>query len=59
MLKSTVKPTKPQELTLLTVLWRNVMQTAIFTMGMVALTYSKHWVLFIMEGVTISCKAAF
>ena len=57
--KSAVTPAEPQGVTVLTVLWRKIMQIARFTMSTVALTFIKRLVLFVMEGVTLSCKTTF
>lgn len=51
-------PVKSQEVIML-MLWRKVMQIARSTTGTAVLTFIKHLVLFIMEGVTLSCKTTF
>lgn len=50
---------KPQEVTVLMVLWREAMHIARSTTGTAVLTFIKRLVLFIMEGVTPSCKTTF
>lgn len=51
-------PRKPDS-SVLTVLWRPAMQIAHFTVGTAVLTFMKHLVHFIIEGVTPSCKTTF
>lgn len=51
-------PRKPDS-SVLTVLWRPAMQIARFTVGTAVLTFMKHLVRFIIEGVTPSCKTTF
>lgn len=50
---------KKSDSSVLMVLWRKVMQIAHFTMGTTVLTFIKCLVIFIIEGVTLSCKSTF
>lgn len=51
-------PRKPDS-SVLALPWRTAMQIAHFTMGTAVLTFLKHLVRFIIEGVTQSCETTF
>lgn len=53
--KSAVTPARPQEVTVSCALEKGH-ANSLLTMGIVTLTFIKHLVLFITEGVFLSCK---